>query len=424
MNIRILQIVLLVLVSICVETSIAVSAAYRTAIFHPDIKTLQVVVDDNPLLPPVIGLNDESQLVVEFDELTYVNSQFYYKIIHCDADWRQSALSSMEYIDGLDGNVITDYEYSVNTTTNYIHYKLSLPNEDVRLTRSGNYAMLIARDNDFDNSLVAVACFMVVEPLAALSATSSGTTLKEINGAYQQLAVEAEVGEVGATSVMTDFRLVAMQNGRPDTRRTIVTPTFLKGSNLEYGNVADLVFEAGNQYRSIDFSSRYTYGAGIDHIEFADSAYHVILMPRASRAGEREVYGSNAFGGFVVNVQGSDYDDTEADYMWVHFIYPAEVPYLEGPLYLLGDMTYNLIDDASLMRYDMAAQCYSASLLLKQGGYNFVYVIPDRSGGALSVSLTEGSMWQSNNRYDLYLYFRPFGARYDRLVGFLSFSTL
>ena len=60
------------------------------------------------------------------------------------------------------------------------------------------------------------------------------------------------------------------------------------------------------------------------------------------------------------------------------------------------------------------------SLLLKQGGYNYVYALKAKNNNELSVVRTEGSFWQSRNRYEVLVYYRPFGARYDRLVGMRS----
>lgn len=397
-------------------------AAYRTAVFHSDIRSLQVLVDGDGLAVPVVELDGSEVLSVEFDELSYVNSQFYYRIVHCNADWETSDLSGMEYLDGFDGGVIDDYEYSVNTTVNYIHYSLVLPNEDVRVMRSGNYAVIVARDGDFDDGVVATACFSVVEPLARLDAGVSGATMVELNGGYQQLSVKADVSEVGSTSVMTDFVLVVRQNDRRDTEQLLTAPTFLNGSVAEYSNRRELVFEGGNQYRSVDFSSRYTYGGGIDRIEYADDGYHVVLESMSSRAGMSVADNRDVFGGFVINVQGSEYDATEADYMWVHFYYEADVPYLDGELCLLGGMTSSVPEGGCVLRYDSEARAYRGMLRLKQGGYNFVFGLRT-ADGKLSLKTTEGLSWRTQNRYDLYLYYRPFGARYDRLVSYSSVTS-
>ena len=400
-----------------------VVAQYRTQVYDDNIKTLQVLPNGDPLLSPIIGMNTSDQIIISFDELSYEASNFYYKIVHCDAYWNESDLASMEYLDGFDGGLIDTYDYSVNTTVNYIHYKVTFPNDDVGLKLSGNYAVQIARDGDFEHGVVATACFSVVEPMVDINIEVDGKTMKELNGRYQSVALDVTVDGVGARDMMQDFIVVVRQNGRLDNESYLTRPTYVNGNKLSYENKDELIFEGGNQYRSIDFSSRYTYGAGIDHIEFDQDMYHVVLEADASRASNQEAYAMDAHGGYVINLQKNDYSDTEADYMWVHFYYPAETPYLEGRMYILGDLTYNLVNSDSEMIYDLSERCYVRSLLLKQGGYNYLYALKAKNRVGLSVMQTEGSFWQSRNRYDVMVYYRPFGARYDRLVGELRIEN-
>jgi hypothetical protein len=397
--------------------NIIFAAKYSTQIFDENIKTLQILPNGESLMLPVLELGSADEIVISFDELSYEASNFYYKIVHCDAYWNESDLASMEYLDGFDGGMIDMYDYSVNTTVNYIHYTLQLPNDDVQLKLSGNYVVLIARDGDFENGVVATACFSLVEPMVDINVEMNGRTMKELNGRYQAVALDVMVEGVESRDKMQDFIVVVRQNNRLDNEAYLTRPTYVNGGRLRYENREELIFEGGNQYRSIDFSSRYTYGGGIDHIEFDRDMYHVVLEADASRANNQEAYAMDVHGGYVVNLQRNDYPDTEADYMWVHFYYPAEVPYLEGRMYIIGDLTQNLVGGDSEMVYDASERCYVRSLLLKQGGYNYVYALKVKNRDELSVMQTEGSFWQSRNRYDVMVYYRPFGARYDRLVG-------
>lgn len=400
--------------------NIIFAAKYSTQIFDENIKTLQILPNGESLMLPVLELGSADEIVISFDELSYEASNFYYKIVHCDAYWDESDLASMEYLDGFDGGMIDMYDYSVNTTVNYIHYTLQLPNDDVQLKLSGNYVVLIARDGDFENGVVATACFSLVEPMVDINVEMNGRTMKELNGRYQAVALDVMVEGVESRDKMQDFIVVVRQNNRLDNEAYLTRPTYVNGGRLRYENREELIFEGGNQYRSIDFSSRYTYGGGIDHIEFDRDMYHVVLEADASRANNKEAYAMDAHGGYVINLQKNNYPDTEADYMWVHFYYPAEVPYLEGRMYIVGDLTQNLVDNKSEMIYDLSEKCYVRSLLLKQGGYNYVYALKAKNREELSVIQTEGSFWESRNRYDVMVYFRPFGARYDRLVGMRS----
>ena len=409
---------LLVILCVVLAVNSFMKEQYRTRIYDSNIKTLQVLLNNQPLLVPIIEMNSTEEIVVSFDELSYEASNFYYKIVHCDASWNESDLVSMEYLDGFDGGMITTYDYSVNTTVNYIHYTVHFPNEDVRLKLSGNYAVKIARDGDFEDGLVATACFSVVESLVNVDVEISGLTTKELNGKYQALALDVVDNGVGALDKMQDFIVVVRQNGRRDSESFLLSPTYVNGDRLRYENREELEFEGGNQYRSIDFSSVHTYGAGIDHIDFENGVYQVVLESDKMRVGDKEAYSMDAHGGYLVNLQKSNDSDIEADYMWVHFYYLADAPFWDAKLYILGDLVYNEESVENEMRYDMLGRFYSKSLLLKQGGYNYLYALKSKFGSEMSVVQTEGSFWESRNRYEVLVYYRPFGARYERLVGF------
>ena len=411
---------LLIILCVVLAANGFVAAQYRTQIYDSNVKTLQVLLNNVPLISPVVRINSSDEIVVSFDELSYEASNFYYKIVHCDASWYESDLASMEYLDGFDGGLIDMYEYSVNTTVNYIHYTLRLPTSEVKLKLSGNYVVKIARDGDFESGVVATACFSVVEPLVDMQVEVSGSTMNELNGRYQSLVLDLMVGAVGSRDKMQDFIVVVRQNNRRDNEVLLLSPSYVNGDRLHYENMEELEFEGGNQYRSVDFSSQYTYGVGIDRVDFEDNMYQVVLEPDKTRVGNKESYAMDAHGGFLINLQKSVDSDIEADYMWVHFYYSVDEPYWDAKMYILGDLIYNAESFENEMHYDMLGRFYSKSLLLKQGGYNYVYALRPKNGSDMSVLQTEGSYGDSRNKYDVYVYYRPFGARYDRLVGMES----
>lgn len=389
----------------------------RTKTYAESVRSLQVLVDGQPLTLPYIELGTDQSVAISFDELSYDAKSFYYRIVHCNADWTPSSLSSMEYVEGFDNGMITDYEYSQNTTANYIHYSFSVPNEDLSITLSGNYAVEIAQDNDFDNP-VAVACFSVYEPLASVEGDVTGNTLKELNGKYQQLEIAVDYRGVQIKNPMNELTVTVEQNGRRDNMRVLARPTFTQVNRLVYQNMADLIFEGGNQYRSVDFSSRYTYGAGIERIFAEDNVYHVVMTPNVSRMMKGVEMGQDADGAYIVNVQEGYYPEIEADYMWVHFWLPADEPMLQGSVYLMGDLVENRMDVSSRMDYDFENRGYYKDLYLKQGGYNYMYGYMQKDAEEMTLVPFEGSHWQTENRYVVCVYWRPFGERYDRLISY------
>lgn len=402
---------------------VAAADGYRTESLTPRVQTLLVYPQGKPLDLPIINLEEGAPIMIAFDEMTFAPKNFDYKIIHCDANWQRSGLSEVEYLKGFATNDIFDYALSQNTTSLYTNYQFLLPNEDVQFLVSGNYAVLIAQDNDFDNPL-AVACFSVVEKKVTIEASVSGNTDTELNGRFQQLEFEILHPSYQIRDPFSELTVHVSQNRRTDNEVVGIRPSYTAIGKQTYKNNKALIFEGGNQYRTIDFSSRYTYGAGIERIDYDQDVYQVILSTASSRLGmSSPTSGPDADGRFIINRQQSHNSEIEAEYMWVHFTYAAEKPLLDGSLYLLGDLCQNQLDDNARLEYDYQNKVYHKSLLLKQGGYSFQYAFLPQDSTIATLQKTEGSYWQTENQYVIYVYHRAWGERYDRLIGYLIINS-
>jgi hypothetical protein len=84
-------------------------------------------------------------------------------------------------------------------------------------------------------------------------------------------------------------------------------------------------------------------------------------------------------------------------------------------VYLLGEFSHQTLDSLSRMEYDDVEGVYRKEVLLKQGAYNYMYVVPE--GNQLSTAAIEGNHYETPNEYQIYVYYHPFAARYDRLIG-------
>ena len=69
------------------------------------------------------------------------------------------------------------------------------------------------------------------------------------------------------------------------------------------------------------------------------------------------------------------------------------------------------------MYYNKTLSQYEATLYLKQGYYNYEYVYLKDNEKQCDESLIEGSHSETENDYEIYVYYRPMGSNYDQLVG-------
>ena len=126
------------------------------------IKTISFVQNGQNAIP-VFLLGDTFQL--QFDDLHGSEDNYYYRITHCDYDWKQSQLSVNEYLGGFNDQRIQDYSNSFNALQIYSHYRIAFPNKLTQLRVSGNYIISILNE---DKEVVFSRKFIIYEDLVAV----------------------------------------------------------------------------------------------------------------------------------------------------------------------------------------------------------------------------------------------------------------
>jgi hypothetical protein len=117
----------------------------------------------------------------------------------------------------------------------------------------------------------------------------------------------------------------------------------------------------------------------------------------------------------------------QSDYAWTHFTFipPGNRAYEGRSVYLFGELTNFEQNDLSRMEFNEEKGIYEKALYLKQGYYNYSYVTRTDNKSDLQPSLenTEGNYWGTENTYMVLVYFRPFGARADELIGYARINS-
>lgn len=399
---------------------LSAQTTFRTQTFNNNIKTLQAEIVGEQFVLPVLLLNGDQKLKISFDEMSHDAHSYAYKVLHCNSDWTYSNLSTTEYISGFTTGNIYDYALSVNTTFLYTHYQFELPNTDMNFKISGNFVVIIYEDNNEDKPIAQV-CFSVVDPQVSIMATIRGNTDIELNRRLQQLDFDVVLNGYSVRDVDAEIKIIVRQNNRYDNEVSGIKPSFMSGSKLSYINNKALIFEGGNEYQRFDISSVYAAGEGVDDIQFDKQHYNVMLSENKIQTSNTYINDMDVNGRYVVNLQNSTGDDNfNADYMYVDFKLVAPTPFFDGLVYLGGDFNFNLINNASRMKFDTDLLAYTQRILLKQGGYNFQYWFVQKGTTKANVERVDGSYWQTKNEYTVYVYHRPWGERYDKLIAVKS----
>ncbi|MBQ4387004.1 MAG: DUF5103 domain-containing protein [Prevotella sp.] len=408
------RIILLQTVILGVLTALA-----SNRIYVPNVRTLTSVVNDDWMNRPVMELGSGDVLHIGFDELSHTYHRFTYHVEHCEWDWTVSnGLFESDWLEGFNDNPIEDYRNSINTTVLYTHYELSLPNDLCRLKMSGNYRLTVY-DEDNDNERVLEIEFYVVEPLMGVGLEVTTNTDVDHNRSHQQLSMSVSYNDVRMTRLDEQLHTVVMQNWQEPTARRDVQPNFVNQQGLEWTHNRQLVFDAGNEYHKFEVLDVSHPTMGIDRIAW--DGEHFQVWPFTAQVRRNYLTDVDADGAFLIRNSDMREVDYTCDYVWVN--YQLQAPY-EGELYVDGLWATDYEREHYLMHYEGAQGCYYTQLMQKQGYYSYRYVTATNG-----IPHSEGSFWQTENRYQALVYYKGLGERTWRLVGyrgieFRSFSAI
>ncbi len=404
------------------------SYAQQNRVFATDdIRSLRLIVDEDPLQPPVILLNGRQQLELSFDYMSHEPQRLVYHIFHCDYRWRHDGGESLfesDYLTGNNGQPIEQYETSFNTTQNYTHYSLVLPGEDVRWLLSGNYCIEVFREDDYEgeNSTAPLlrAEFCVVELGMHVSARVSANTDIDFNRAHQQVSYDVGFGSLRVVNPERELHTVVMQNRRSDNAVVDLQPNLRNATGIGYSHRRELIFPATNEFHKFETIDMHRPTLNVDHLRWHAPYYHATLYP--TRREHNYTYDEDADGGSLL--RNAEYGDQHitSEYLWVHFTFRSGKPLPGQPPYVCGQWTNGAFDPACRMEYAPQAGEYRAAVLLKQGYYDYQLRQPDADGKG-STLLTDGDFYETENEYTIYVYYRAQGERYDRLVGYSRINS-
>ena len=387
----------------------------KTRIFDDSFKSLKVGVVGNDYAPPVILLNGRDRVSIEFDQLSSEMQYLRYSVVHCNADWQPSQLVDTEFVDGFNEANVDKYDYSSATFAHYVHYEITVPNENMNFLVSGNYLLKVYPENDPENVCLQVRFSLSENSVEILPEVTSRTDV-DYNSHNQQVSATIDMREYYVDDLYNDLILTVSQNSRHDNEVRVSRPLRVSGNKAFFEHDRKLIFPAGNEFRRFEMVTTNYNGMGIAGYSFHDPYYHVALKEDQPRAFGNYIYDHTQYGRFTIRQSDAYNFDTESDYMFVHFA--LRMPLLKGgSLYLDGEFTQHNFVLPYKMRYNENEQCYEADVMLKQGAYNYQYLwVPD--GTSVGVTSTvEGDFYQTVNEYLLKVYNRRRGERYDRLIG-------
>ena len=398
------------------------NVVFENEILNTNIFTPLLHSENEPMSNPIIHLGTEEKLQLSFDDFSEDLQDYYYTIIHCNSDWTLSDLMQSEYIDGFLENRIEDYEFSFNTLQKYTHYNLVFPEDYLKPLLSGNYIIKVFENNN-PKEVILIKRFMILDEKINISSNVKRATLIDDREYKQEVDFTISHPNVYVSNPYSDIKVVIKQNNREDNSITNLQPLFVKQDQLIYDYESENTFEAGNEFRHFDIKSIRYQSERIKEILSDSNNINVKLFTDISRSFEDFISIPDINGEFLINKQEAWNSETEAEYVKVKFSLLENRKISYGDIYLIGRFTDWKIKEDYKLKFNEISRKYECIALLKQGYYNYLYVVQDHSNKHTNLTFIEGSHYQTKNDYYIYVYYREIGKNYEQLIGFKKTSS-
>ncbi len=382
--------------------------------YSPLIKTVTLEQQGNQLSEPVIYLNSNKKLLLQFDELSEETQNYEYTITHCNADWTESGLDVMLYLEGFEVQPIENYKNSFNTIQRYVHYSQIIPSSNMKITKSGNYIIKVFPVGKEDNIILTRRFYCVDDQtnikteIRQSSITSMLQTTQEVN-----VKVGSKRGSFFSEPEKY-MKVIVQQNGREDNKRQL----YLRGNSgadIDFSFDKSNQFLGGNEFRNFDITSLRNRSNYVARLDFFDNQNIAIL--REERIKKSFAYSTekDINGKYYIRNEYQEDRNIYSDYVWVYFTLP--LPYnLEGSYYVVGDLSDWRMNEQN--KFDFQDGKYIATLYLKQGYYNYQILFLPNFLTEGSTKEVEGDHYETHNIYKVFVYYRNFSDDYDELIGY------
>ena len=347
------------------------------------IKSIQLLDANNN---EKLIFNDFEFMTIVFDELNEKSRSFYYEIEHYDFNWKLSNIRKSEFLDGFDDIRITNYTKSYNTLNPYIHYQFKIPNKNLSLTKSGNYKIIIKDNNG--NYMFSRKFILIKNPQIGSIEISKPKNIN-FQRSNQNLKVTIPCNDCNFNNNSFQYKLIVHKNYNLTDYKTINYPTFKLADSFVFDNIT---FSGGLQFFNFDNSNILKTSVEIKNINL-NSTYVTEL--REDKISNIYVYEPDINGKYIIK-NNKENNFTESEYSKVIFSLKAD-NINNHPVYVVGNFNNYEINENSILK-KMNNQ-YRTELLLKQGFYNYKYVIKENN-----FNNEIENFWQTENLYTAILY--------------------
>ncbi len=380
---------------------------------EPVIKSLQYFANNRISKLPVLNINSNNRLTIEFDIEAETEPNFNIRFQFCDAEWEPYDNLLLE---GIGENVAYNIDIErLPITTEGAQYSVSeqFPNQNVKFNNSGKWMFFIT--DPFDEEIIYdYGKFYVIENIVKL------------NSSIQDWRREGRVSSNNANDRVLNFKvnfnlpdslipfrveqIELVKNLEVEYPIKLEKDAFAENRIYEWNGANKFEFglrdlQPGNEYRSTNLKDHNQYQYPITRAQFDGIEYS-----RFYKLGSKDMNG-----GFLL----MDKKNIYSDYLITKFQFKPPDPINED-IFIVGSFTNWEV--LPWFKMEKENDLYSISIELKRGVYDYQYVtglIVDELVTQIDWRIFEGNFWDTENVYSIFLYYKaPEKGEYDKIIGF------
>lgn len=394
-------------------SNVSLKAQIANKVFKESIKTgylSQGLSNEYITENPCFSIDNQENWNLQFDDLSLQSTSYSLRIIHCQADWKPSNLSEIEYLEQFNDIPLRNTTSSMGTKIPYQHFQINLPKTRV----SGNFiAMIYANRNKRDTILT--RRYSIYQNEMTVAGKMNFAKTNTLRNTHQALEINLLYPDNYLISSEDDIRIEVRKNNQSENQiksfpRPIIN-SMERRITFPFYNQENSV-PGGNEYRMIDARSSQQKLSYVASLQTENRYTEIIAALEQPQGNYSYVQRPDFNGAFVISNYENPSQPLMCDYMWCQFnLKSAQLS--NEKIYVLGAFNSFVKNTSSEMIYNSNTGVYSSRILIKQGIYNYLFA----SNATTNTSL-EGNHAQTENQYEVLVYFKKPGQRNDSLVSY------
>lgn len=394
------------------EGELQEAPAPQAIVADPDstVQTIQLYEGSDERAFPIIRLNSDDQLTLEFDLLTEDGRPLSVYFFHADQQWNRD-LTPSQYMQRFDHDSVLNYRRSRNSEVPYVHYEYEFPNNSIDFTISGNYIMRVTEQGRRDDVLFERAFYVTEQQARGTIDVEAANRPGQRWPNQRPSLLFTPPSDLRGNPF--NFTVCFARNDFSEAPQCAQRPLLSEQPNLQFELRRPHTFRPTSAPITLDLS-RLRTSRNVERTDRSQRPTQVTLREDNARfLGEHSGMMEVLNGQSVIRAAMRHLGDPQRSSPYVdvqfRFVPPDRVP-ADAPIRLRGSFISRA--EGQPMRWNADAERYETIVRMKQGMHEYTYVTSDEAVR----SILENRLPRRENRFLALVYYRDVSLSTDRLL--------